>query len=153
MKSDLLTTDDVRNGEKYTYGSSIHIDQQGTPLANLGHLAGYDVQYGIDGDSDEAIVKVVFARNATTKSDSSKVIMQDGEFYINDNGPLMGLKADGNEKWTADKAFYTLTFTMDAESARLLETHTSFITYGIGTDATSFFDLTSGDAANKIAAA
>ncbi|WP_158701310.1 hypothetical protein [Weissella cibaria] len=153
VKSDLLTTDDVRNGEKYTYESSVHVDQQGTPLSNLGHLASYDVQYGINGDPDEAIVKVVFARNATTQSDSSKVIMQDGEFYINNNGPLIGLEADSDEKWTADKAFYTLTFTMDAESARLLETHTSFITYGIGTDATSFFNLTSGDAANKIAAA
>lgn len=152
VKSDLLTTDDVRNGEKYTYESSIHIDQQGTQVSNLGHLASYDVQFGIDGDPDEAIVKVVFARNATTQSDSSKVIMQDGEFYINDNGPLIGLEADSDEKWTADKPFYTLTFTMGADDARLLETHTSFITYGIGTDATSFFDLTSGDAANKIAA-
>ncbi len=153
VKSDLLTTDDVRNGEKYTYESSIHIDQQGTQVSNLGHLASYDVQFGIDGDPDEAIVKVVFARNATTQSDSSRVIMQDGEFYINDNGPLIGIEADSDEKWTADKPFYTLTFTMDADDARLLETHTSFITYGIGTDATSFLELTSGDAANKIAAA
>lgn len=152
VKSDLLTTDDVRNGEKYTYESSIHIDQQGTQVSNLGHLASYDVQFGIDGDPDEAIVKVVFARNATTQSDSSKVIMQDGNFVIN-NGPKVMFSSDSDEIWTADKAFYTLTFTMDAEDASLLETHTSYIGYGFGTSASFLVELTSGDAANKIAAA
>ena len=61
--------------------------------------------------------------------------------------------SDSDEIWTADKAFYTLTFTMDAEDASLLETHTSYIGYSYGTSAPFLVELTSGDAANKIAAA
>lgn len=42
---------------------------------------------------------------------------------------------------------------MDAEDASLLETHTSYIGYNFGTSAPFLGELTSSDAANKIAAA
>lgn len=138
IKQSLLTTDGVgmRDGDAYTYKVEKKSDLTGSYvyLGNdvTGTLDSYTIQYGINGDYDEAVVKFTFNKDVNAPVKAGDFTMEKASLFVGDSdNPIM---ADSQATDWTNQQVYSVTFSISADDADELIEDGGYVGYGSVSD-------------------
>ena len=138
IKQSLLTTDGVgmRDGDAYTYRVEKKSDLTGSYvyLGNdvTGTLDSYTIQYGINGDYDEAVVKFTFNKDVNAPVKAGDFTMEKAALFVGDSdNPIM---ADSQAMDWTNQQVYSVTFSISADDADELIEDGGYVGYGSVSD-------------------
>ncbi|TVV33891.1 hypothetical protein FO436_04485 [Weissella cibaria] len=138
IKQSLLTTDGVgmRDGDAYTYkvekksdlmGSYVYVGNDVT-----GTLDSYTIQYGINGNYDDAVVKFTFNKDVNVPVKAGDFTMEKASLFVGDSdNPIM---ADSQATDWTNQQVYSVTFSISADDADELIEDGGYVGYGSVSD-------------------
>ncbi len=138
IKQSLLTTDGVgmRDGDAYTYkvekksdltGSYVYVGNDVT-----GTLDSYTIQYGINGNYDDAVVKFTFNKDVNVPVKAGDFTMEKASLFVGDSdNPIV---ADSQAADWANQQVYSVTFSISADNADELIEDGGYVGYGSVSD-------------------
>lgn len=138
IKQSLLTTDGVgmRDGNAYTYkvekksdltGSYVYVGNDVT-----GTLDSYTIQYGINGNYDDAVVKFTFNKDVNVPVKAGDFTMEKASLFVGDSdNPIM---ADSQATDWTNQQVYSVTFSISADDADELIEDGGYVGYGSVSD-------------------
>ncbi|MCR8703265.1 hypothetical protein [Weissella cibaria] len=134
IKQSLLTTDGVgmRDGDAYTYkvekksdltGSYVYVGNDVT-----GTLDSYTIQYGINGNYDDAVVKFTFNKDVNVPVKAGDFTMEKASLFVGDSDhPIM---ADSRTADWTNQQTYSVIFSISADDADELVENGGYFGYG-----------------------
>ncbi|HJF38745.1 MAG TPA: hypothetical protein K8V38_08290 [Weissella cibaria] len=138
IKQSLLTTDGVgmRDGDAYTYkvekksdltGSYVYVGNDVT-----GTLDSYTIQYGINGNYDDAVVKFTFNKDVNVPVKAGDFTMEKASLFVGDSdNPIM---ADSQATDWTNQQVYSVTFSISTDDADELIEDGGYVGYGSVSD-------------------
>ena len=138
IKQSLLTIDGVgmRDGDAYTYkvekksdltGSYVYVGNDVT-----GTLDSYTIQYGINGNYDDAVVKFTFNKDVNVPVKAGDFTMEKASLFVGDSdNPIM---ADSQATDWTNQQVYSVTFSISADDADELIEDGGYVGYGSVSD-------------------